>query len=509
MRQGARTLWAADNLEALVSLPASSVTLAYLDPPFNSGRSYETILSAGRQPGALHRDQAFSDQWGWSGSVDALLHRLQEWLPLRTAEFVRNLARDLNRNDTAAYLVVMAPSLGAVHRVLQEQGSLYLHCDPAASHYLKILLDHLFGPENFRNEVVWKRTHAHSSSRRYGPIHDTVLFYSRSPKYVWNQVYSRYRSEYIDQYFTRIDEQGRYQLITCTAPGDRTGTRAHYEWRGKLPPPGRHWAWKREQMEEFERDGRLMYSSTGTPRLKRYVSDGAGVPMQDLWTDINRLDAHSEERVGYETQKPVALLERIITASSQPGDLVLDPFCGTGTTMVAAERLGRQWIGIDSSLLASCISLARLRQEVQLKRISLRGFPSNRAEALTLLSREPASYALWGTSMLATLADRKTSSGRMATGTGRLTVKGKSVQLLSWVPLSDRTEKVIPTLPQGRLAKAGFVLRTGKPQRDLCGWLGTNLSIEVHEIDVDSLVQQAALKQGLAPELPTLAAAAQ
>jgi SAM-dependent methyltransferase len=177
-------------------------------------------------------------------------------------------------------------------------------------------------------------------------------------------------------------------------------------------------------MEEFERDGKLVYSSTGTPRLKRYVSDGAGVPMQDVWTDINRLDAHSEERVGYETQKPVALLERIISASSDPGDLVLDPFCGTGTTLVAAERLNRQWIGIDSSLLASSLALARLRQVVHFKHISLKGFPSDRAQALGLLEREPASFGLWGMSMLATLADRKTSSGRMATGTGQLTVKG-------------------------------------------------------------------------------------
>lgn len=501
-----RSLWATNNLEALTSLEESSVGLAYLDPPFNSGRSYEAILSSVRQDGRMHRDEAFKDQWNWSNTVGSLGERLDEWLSKRSANFVRNLARDLQNNDTAAYIVAMAPCLGEVYKKLTDQGSLYIHCDPAASHYLKIVLDHIFGPENFRNEIIWKRTHAHSSSRRYGPVHDSILFYSKSARYSWNPIYSQYRTEYIEQFFTQEDERGRFQLITCTAPGDRTGTRAHYVWRGKLPPPGRHWAWKTEQMEEFEREGKLVYSSTGTPRLKRYVSDGAGVPMQDVWTDINRLDAHSEERVGYETQKPVALLERIISASSQVGDLVLDPFCGTGTTLVAAERLKRQWIGIDSSLLASSLALARLRQVVHFKHISLKGFPSDRAQALALLEREPASFGLWGMSMLATLADRKTSSGRMAMGTGKLTVKGKLVQLLSWVPLNERPEHIVPSLPQGRLAKVGFALRTGAPLKKLCEWLHSNLNISIHEIDVDSLVNADSRNKGVASELPTLAA---
>lgn len=508
MKLGVRKLWATNNLEAMACLPASSVTLAYLDPPFNSGRSYETILSAGRQAGQLHRDQAFTDQWRWSAAVAAMLDSLGDWLPRRTANLVRNLAGDLGQNDTAAYLVSMAPCLSEVHRTLNDQGSIYLHCDPTASHYLKVLLDHLFGPENFRNEIIWKRTHAHSSSRRYGPIHDTILFYSKTPKYAWNQIHSQYRAEYLEQYFTHVDDNGRFQLITCTAPGDRIGTRAHYEWRGRLPPPGRHWAWKKEQMEDFEHQGKLFYSSTGTPRLRRYISDGAGVPLQDVWTDINRLDAHSDERVGFETQKPLSLLQRIITASSNPGDLILDPFCGTGTTMVAAEGLGRQWIGIDNSLLAACLALARLRQAAHLKQISLKGFPSNRKEALALLKKEPASFAAWGTSMLATLADRKTSNSRMATGTGKLPVKGKLVQLLSWVPLHDEPERIIPSLPRGRLAKIGFVLRTARPLRSLCDWLGTSLNVHIHEIDVENLVEPASLSKGLASEVPTLVAAA-
>src|SRR6266542_1210976 len=253
MNRPIRSLWAVDNLDGLSRLASGSVGLVYLDPPFNSGRSYEAIL-APREAGRQHREQAFSDTWRWCEEVSRLLNGLGKWLPQPTAQLVRELVRALGTSDLAAYLVTMAPRLNEIHRVLGEQGSLYVHCDPAASHYLKILLDHVFGPENFRNEIVWKRTHAHSSSRRYGPVHDTILFYSKTPRYAWTTIFSQYRPAYLDQYFTHEDERGRYQLITCTAPGDRTGTRAHYEWHGKLPPPGRHWAWKFEQMETFERE---------------------------------------------------------------------------------------------------------------------------------------------------------------------------------------------------------------------------------------------------------------
>lgn len=498
-----RNLWAADNLNVLGSLRPGTVTLAYLDPPFNSGRSFDTYTGRGRQSG---KSSAFVDQWRWTDESAHSLHMLTEFLPRPIAQHVAELVTWLGPTDTAAYLLAMAPRIFAVHRALTGEGSLYVHCDPSASHYLKVLLDKIAGPENFRSEIVWRRTHAHSSSRRYGPVHDTILFYSRSSKYKWNPLFSKYRADYITEHFTHHDERGQYQLITCTAPGDRIGTLAHYQWRTKWPPAGRHWAWKSEQMERFEAEGLLAYSTNGVPRLKRYVDEGRGVALQDMWTDINRLDAHSDERVGFETQKPLALLERIIAASSDPGDVVLDPFAGTGTTLVAAERMGRTWIGIDSSLLACSIALSRLRQEAHSKDIQLRGFPETRINALALLRSEPLAFAAWATSMMATLVDRRSSRNNLAAGTGNLTVRKRGLQLFSWIPLGRCASGVLPQVPLGRLSKIGFVLKSEHTSAALMNWLHTRTDIPVHEVSVDNLVESTSLRRGIASEVRTLAA---
>jgi DNA modification methylase len=492
-----RKLHVADNLDVLGALDDGSTGLIYLDPPFNSGRTYD-LVGHSREADGAGRTTAFSDAWGWSEQADETLRTLSSTLPRAVVDLVESLVKALGRRDTAAYIVMMAPRLFEMRRVLAEHGSLFLHCDSAASHYLKIVLDAIFGPANFRNEIIWKRTHAHSGSRRFGPVHDTLLFYSKTNGYRWNPGYSDYPASYIDRYYTHEDERGRYQLITCTAPGDREGTRAHYEWRGQLPPPGRHWAWKRQQMEAFEREGRLAYSANGIPRLKRYTDDAPGIQLQDIWTDINRLDAHSDERVGFETQKPLALLERIITASSEPGDVVLDPFAGSGTTLVMAERLNRAWVGIDASILASSVALARVRQEVDTERIELAGFPSNRAEALRLLKHQPTAFGLWGTSMMATLADRRGRDAPVMTGTGRLKVARRTVQLLSWVPLDPKSIGATPKVPRGRLSKLGFVLRVDRRRRALSSALRQQIDIPLVEIEVGELVQSDSRKRGLA-----------
>ncbi len=264
------------------------------------GDPHDNSVAGGRPP-----DGAFADRWGRDGGEDSAALKGLAGAHLGLGELVRALALGAASTELGGYLTMMAPRLAEPRRILHERGSLYLHCDPSASHYLKILLDHIIGGENFRSEIIWKRTHAHSSSRRYGPVHDVVLFYSRSSADTWNPIFTAYESTYVDKHFRQEDERGRYQLITCTAPGDRVGTRAHYEWCGQLPPPGRHWAWQRERMQQLEDAGLLVYSSNGVPRLKRYVDDGVGLALQDLWLDIKRLDAHSDERVGYETQKPL------------------------------------------------------------------------------------------------------------------------------------------------------------------------------------------------------------
>lgn len=499
-----RSLIVGENLQKLAGIPSESVTLVYLDPPFNSGRSYDLVRN-GRDNGD-GRTRAFDDQWSWGDTARAQLQELETNSPVAIVDLVKAMVASLGRRNLGAYLVMMAPRLFELHRVLNERGSLYLHCDASASHYLKLLLDAIFGPSNFRNEIVWKRTHAHSGSRRFGPVHDTLLFYSKTSSYEWNAAYSDYPSHYIEQYYTHEDEHGRFQLITCTAPGDRSGTKAHYEWLGKFPPPGRHWAWKKEQMDTFLREGRLVHSSNGVPRLKRYVDDAPGVQLQDVWTDINRLDAHSDERVGFETQKPVALLSRIIEASTSRGDVVLDPFLGSGTTVVAAERGKRAWIGIDASLLAGSIALARARQVVSLDRVSLAGFPSDVDSATRLLRAQPQAFGLWGASMLATLADRKGQSDQLITGNGRLRVRRRDVQVKSWVPLTGERLDSYGSLPRGRLSKVGFVLRADRLGAELQPYLQRHFDIPVHEIPLESLVDARSRDRGIAREVVELAA---
>jgi DNA modification methylase len=424
-----RSLVVGDNLEALTRIARGSAILAYLDPPFNTGRGYEARV--GRTTGAA----AFSDVWKWDEDTERSVRALDEHLPPVGANMVTALAAQLGRTSTAAYIVSLSARLGEIHRALAPEGSLYLHCAPSASHYLKVILDSLFGPDNFRNEIIWRRTHAHSSSRRYGPVHDVILYYSRSDKYVWNQGYSPYTNDYINTYFRHVDKRGPYQSITCTGPGDRQGTLAHYEWKGHWPPPGRHWAWTYKEMKRLEADGRLVYSKNGVPRLKWYVDDGDGVRLQDVWSDIAPLSAHSRERIGYETQKPVALLERVIAASTRPGDLVVDPYCGTGTTAIAAERLSRSWEMHDASLLASSLTLARVRAEAPRADIRINGFPCTEMAARNLLQSDQEAYEAWAAAMLATQLDRKSHTGSVAVG-----IRSWGSSVIGLVPLWVPTE---------------------------------------------------------------------
>lgn len=494
-----RSIWADDNLSAMASMPAGCATLAYLDPPFNSGRSYEALLGVESSSGSR---EAFTDLWSWSDEAESHLAQLEEWVPNSAASLVRSLVAVLGRDDLAAYLAMMTPRMGALHRVLADNGSLYLHCDPAASHYLKIVLDQIFGAQNFRNEIVWKRTHAHSGSRRFGPVHDVILFYSKTAGYVWNQGFSPYSDEYVDKYFRNHDERGAYQLITCTAPGSRVGTRAHYRWRGVWPPANRHWAWTEDVMEQLELDDRLVYSSTGTPRLKRYVDDGEGVRIQDLWLDINPLSAHSAERTGYETQKPSQLLRRIVESSSNPGDLVLDPFSGTGTTAVAAEELGRSWAAVDVSLLAASLTLARVRSTGTDAPVELYGFPRTLGGIRDLRRCDPMTFAVWATGMLGTLIERDSLGTPLAKGTGKLGAEGGAKRsIVSWVPLSPGGSALKDLGLYRSSADLGMLLVGSRSDAELCEWVRSGVSRRIQAVELESLVSREAATAGMAPAL--------
>ena len=261
-----------------------------------------------------------------------------------------------------AYLAMMAPRLVELRRALKPTGSLYLHCDPTASHYLKLLLDAVFGPERFRNEIVWKRTSAHSSAKRYGPVHDVILYYTVGDEYTWNPQHQDYDQTYIDAFYTHRDPDGRqWRRSDLTAAGVRHGSSGK-PWRGiDVAAKGNHWKFTIETLDKLDAEGRIHWPKkiAGVPMYKRYLDEMKGVVLQDMWNDIKPMHNLDKDRLGYPTQKPIALLERVVLASSNPGDIVLDPFCGCGTTVEAAQKLGRTWIGIDITHLA--ISLIKVR----------------------------------------------------------------------------------------------------------------------------------------------------
>jgi site-specific DNA-methyltransferase (adenine-specific) len=260
-----------------------------------------------------------------------------------------------------AYLVEMAVRLVELHRVLKPTGSLYLHCDPTASHYLKLILDALFGPMNFRSEIVWKRTTGHSDANRPGAVHDILLFYSKTDKYTWNKTFQEYDAGYVEAYYRYTDTDGRH-FMSADLTGAGQGPPRTFGERGEIPAPdGRHWMFDQAGIDKAMQEGRIFWTRNGVPRLKQFLDQAQGMPLQDIWSDVQALRSWHKEGLGWQTQKPLALLERIIQASSNPGDLVLDPFCGCGTAVAAAQKLDRKWIGIDITYLSIAVMKARLK----------------------------------------------------------------------------------------------------------------------------------------------------
>ena len=356
------TLYYGDNLRILRDyLPSASVDLVYLDPPFNSNRSYNVLFKDESGRDSQAQIQAFDDTWHWGAEAQATYEHLILHAPEKVARAVEALRLLIGTNQMLAYLVMMTVRLVELHRVLKPTGSLYLHCDPTASHYLKIILDAIFGLENFRNEITWKRTSSHNNvSRNYGNMSDIIFFYSKTSTYTFSLQYKQYSSEYIDKFYRFTDENGRrYRTSDLRSPAVRPNLT--YDYKGYKPHPN-GWAVSYEVMEKLDAEGRLVFpkNKNGRIRLKRYLDEMPGVPVGNIWDDINPIGAHAREKLGYPTQKPLALLERIIQASSNPGDVVLDPFAGCGTTIAAAHKLGRRWIGIDITHLGVALLKYRL-----------------------------------------------------------------------------------------------------------------------------------------------------
>lgn len=352
-------LYYGDNLDVLRShVGDESIDLVYLDPPFNSNRDFNTFFAEQDGTRAAAQIRAFEDTWHWDAASAWAFEQFVTTAPARASQAMQAFRTLLGDNDMLAYLAMMAPRLIELRRILKPTGSLYLHCDPTASHYLKLLLDAIFGIKNFRNEISWQRFSAKNDSLRFGRSHDVILFYSKSSKYTWNPLFKPLEEETITHNYTMVEEGTgrRYQIADLTAA--KAGGDVSYEWHGVRPYKGRYWAYSREKMDQMLAEGRIIFRSTGMPRLKQYLDEQPGVPLQDIWTDV-RLTTASPERLGYPTQKPEALLERIIRSSSNEGDTVLDPFCGCGTAVAVSQKLRRRWIGIDITHLA--ISLIKTR----------------------------------------------------------------------------------------------------------------------------------------------------
>lgn len=425
-------LFYGDNLAVLrESIADETVDLIYLDPPFNSSASYNVLFKAPSGDQSQAQIEAFEDTWHWTteGSERAFDEVVTG--PHSDASIMlRAMRTALGDNDMMAYLAMMAVRLIELHRVLKPTGSLYLHCDPTASHYLKMLLDGIFDPRNFRSEVIWKRSSAHSDAKQgrklHGHIHDVIFFYTKGADWTWNDVYTAYDDTYVGRdYRLKDEETGRHFRrgdLTAARPGGDTEydwrvkkheganerwladlddeflkPKAGWEYKAVRPYTGRYWAYSKRQ---FAEEGRLRHTFDGMPEYKRYLDEMPGVPLQDLWTDITPIIAGTRERLGYPTQKPVSLLERIISSSSNENDVVLDPFCGCGTTIHAAQKLNRRWIGIDVTHLAIALVERRLKEAFPGIVYEVHGVPKDVAGARDLAERDKHQFQMWITAAI-------------------------------------------------------------------------------------------------------------
>ncbi len=395
-------LYFGDNLPVLrKEIKDESVDLIYLDPPFNSKRDYNLLFKTPKGHSSDAQITAFEDSWHWGSEAEKEYSELLRQPNTNVAEMIRSLRSFLGENDMMAYLTMMANRLLELHRVLKPTGSLYLHCDPTASHYLKIVMDAVFGQEGYRNEIVWQRTNAHNTAKQYGRINDTIFFYTKTLDYTWNDTATPYSTEQLARY--KKDGDGRLytcQDLTASRPNSNSGK---FEWRGTMPSPNRGWGYKLEQLEQWWEEGRIALKRDGKPRMDGlivYLDEMPGKFLQTVWTDIPRISNTSAERLGYPTQKPLALLERIIQASSNPGDVVLDPFCGCGTAVHAAQKLNRQWLGIDITVLAISLIEKRLKQAFPTIVYEVEGLPTDMDGARSLAERDKYQFQWWACTLV-------------------------------------------------------------------------------------------------------------
>ena len=429
-------LFYGDNLDILRRyVKDETVDLIYLDPPFNSDQNYNVLFEEKNGTKSKAQIKVFEDTWHWDNEA---MRAYQEIVTAggKVSEVMQAFNLFLKGSDMMAYLSMMAPRLIELHRVLKPTGSIYLHCDSTASHYLKLLMDAIFSPINYRNEIIWRRTGSNKSDKRFAPIHQTILFYVKKDSAQFYPQKGQYTKGYIEKFFTKEDEKGRYRIVLLTGSGTRSGD-SGVPWRGYDPnSSGRHWAiadylyrkYKEltgddlekypllERLDKLDEVGLIYWGQNSIiPQYKEYLSDAPGVPIQDIWayqpgtegcvygnpdigidSDVKWLMSQEKQRLNYPTQKPEGLLERIIKSSSKEEDVILDPFCGCGTTISVAQKLNRQWIGIDITHLAITLIKNRLLDAFGDKaKYKTIGEPQDISGAEELAKQDPYQFQWW------------------------------------------------------------------------------------------------------------------
>jgi DNA modification methylase len=479
----ANTLFYGDNLAILREhIADDSVDLIYLDPPFNSNANYNVLFRAPGGEQSQSQIEAFEDTWHWNVTAERAYSEVLQSGNSDAANMLAAMRSFLGTNDMMAYLAMMAVRLIELHRVLKPTGSLYLHCDPTASHYLKLLLDAVFGPNRFVNEIIWKRYGAHNDvgqgSKHFGRVHDSLLFYSKSENRTWHQLFMPLDEKYVSAAYRMKEADGRvYRLSPLTGPGGAEKGNPVFEWNGHT----RAWRINKTRMQEMHDAGMLHYSGTGYVSKKLYLDASKGTPVQTIWSDISALSGSMAERLGYPTQKPLALLERILAASSNEGDVVLDPFCGCGTTVHAAQKMNRRWIGVDVTHLAVGLIQRRLRDAFPMAEFQVLGTPRDIGAARALAEADKHQFQLWALSMIDNAVPykggRKGADGGVDgyvyfqvpsdDGAGSKTVTGKAIVSIKGGGVSDPQVKDLITTVDHEGAQMGLFITLLPPTKPM------------------------------------------
>jgi adenine-specific DNA-methyltransferase len=499
-------LFFGDNLDVLQRLGSETVDLIYLDPPFNSKASYNVIFGTKRAGPSQAQSHAFEDMWTWGPDARRAMEGVAQ-RDIAAGQLLDAFFKVFRESAVMAYLAIMAVRLVEMRRVLKGTGSLYLHCDPAASHYLKVLLDTILDPSAFRSEIIWKRSGAHSDTKQgkknHGHVHDTILFYTKGKTWTWNEVFTPYNEGYTGRDYALVDDDSgrrfrRGDLTAAKGGGDTSydwrvkkpagekvrwqadledeflSPREGWEYRAVRPYAYRFWAYSKSNMRQFAQEGRLRHTYDGMPEYKRFLDEMKGVPLQDVWTDIQPLTAGAAERLGYSTQKPLALLKRIIATSSNPGDVVLDPFCGCGTTVEAAQELGRKWIGIDITYLAIHVIETRMKRkfgDAISGQYQLLGKPQDTESATALAARDWLEFQKWAVFTLGGVPNVKPGADRGIDGVIRYHRPGSEAAYRAIVSVKGGTNvgvdavHKLKSVVEREGAEAGILVCLGEPTR--------------------------------------------